>query len=171
MRYSLGLAATSLLASCSVMVDPAPKGPTISAEDLAMLEGDWTGALTYRDYTEPYEDVSIPAALTVTPRDEGILLQLSYSDEPSAYDASMLSVSENGRRLNSEDVVSRTDFEGETLLITESACEDDGRPARCEMRYTLSPQVFEMTKMVTLDSGGEPFRRNTYAFERAGDPD
>lgn len=171
MRYLTGLVAGCMLASCAQAPKPAGGEPTVTIADLAVLEGSWTGTLTYRDYSPPFEDVSIPATLEVARQDEGIRLQLDFPDEPSAYDTSMLTPSDDGRMLNSETVVGRTEDGGAVTLLTQSSCEDDGRMATCDMEYTLSPQVFAMTKIVRLESGEAAFRRNAYAFERAGERD
>ncbi|RIJ24322.1 hypothetical protein D1224_08790 [Henriciella barbarensis] len=173
MRTFIGLVATGALAACVQMPwrEKAPALPAVQPGDLAMLEGSWAGSLTYRDYSPPHEDVSIPATLTVDKLDEGMRLELKYPDEPSAYDRSMLIASDEGRTLNSEMVLSRTQSDDEVTIVTASECEDDGRPAQCEVTYTLSPKVFEMTKMVALESGEAPFRRNAYAFVRTAKPD
>ena len=168
MRLVTSLIAAVALSACSQMPDPpeSAPAPTVDMSDLGMLEGTWAGALTYRDYSAPGEDVTSPASLLVDRMGEGLRLKLTYPSEPSAYDTSMLTPSADGRILNSETVVSRQQ-EGERItLVTQSGCEDDGREAACEMTYILSPDVFEMTKMVTIED--EPaFRRNAYAFERA----
>ncbi|MCH2459331.1 MAG: hypothetical protein MK186_14975, partial [Henriciella sp.] len=70
-----------------------------------------------------------------------------------------------------ETVTSRAQSDSEVTIVTASDCEDDGRPAQCEVTYTLSPKVFEMTKMVALESGDAPFRRNAYTFVRTAKPD
>lgn len=173
MRTIIGLVTAGALAACTQMPwgEEEPALPAVQPGDLALLEGSWTGSLTYRDYSPPHEDVSIPATLEVDPLDEGMRLELKYPGEPSAYDRSMLIASDEGRTLNSETVMSRTKVDDELTIVTASECEDDGRPAQCEVTYTLSPKVFEMKKMVALDSGEAPFRRNAYAFVRAAKPD
>ena len=173
MRTIIGLLAAGALAACAQMPlgEEAAEPPAVQPGDLALLEGSWTGSLTYRDYSPPYEDVSIPATLEADQLEEGIRLELKYPDAPSAYDRSMLIASDEGRTLNSETVMSRTETGDEVTIVTASECEDDGRPAKCEVTYTLSPKVFEMKKMVALDSGEAPFRRNAYAFVRMGKPD
>ncbi|WP_018149055.1 hypothetical protein [Henriciella marina] len=172
MRFVTSLIAAGAITACSQMpeaAEPAP-APTVDMSDLARLEGAWTGALIYRDYSPPNEDITIPATLLVDREGEGLRLKLNFPDEPSAYDTSMLTPSADGRILNSENVVARQQAGECITLVTQSGCEDDGREAACEMTYVLSPDVFEMTKMVSVD--GEPaFRRNAYAFERAGTPD
>jgi len=170
MRHVFGFVAAAVLAACVQTPGKAAADdqPRVYLSDLTMLEGAWTGELIYRDYEPPHEDVSLPATLNVSREGEGILLRLSFSDEPSAYGGSMLTPSEDGRMLNSEEVIARDEVDGKLMLKTQSACEDDGQPASCEMTYTLSPDIFQMTKRVQLDSGGPPFRRNTYAFERRG---
>ena len=173
MRTIIGLLAAGALVACAQthLGEEAADPPAVQPGDLALLEGSWTGSLTYRDYSPPHEDVAIPATLEADELDDGIRLELKYPDEPSAYDRSMLIASDEGRTLNSETVMSRTKTGDEVTIVTASDCEDDGRPAQCEVTYTLSPRVFEMKKMVALDSGEAPFRRNAYAFERAGEAD
>lgn len=170
MRHVFCFAAAAALTACAQTPGKAAPDdqPRVYLSDLTVLEGAWTGELIYRDYEPPHEDVSLPASLNVGREGEGILLKLSFSDEPSAYGGSMLIPSEDGRMLNSEEVIAREKSGGELTLKTRSACEDDGRPATCDMTYTLSPDIFKMTKRVQLDRGGPPFRRNTYVFERPG---
>lgn len=173
MRTIIGLLTAGAFAACAQtpLSEDATELPAVQPGDLALLEGSWTGSLTYRDYTPPHEDVSIPATLEADQLDEGVRLELKYPDEPSAYDRSMLIASDEGRTLNSETVMSRTETGDEVTIVTASECEDDGRLAQCEVTYTLSPRVFEMKKMVALDSGEAPFRRNAYAFVRMAKPD
>lgn len=73
------LLAALLLLPCtaSALYDPAP------ADALAAAEGVWTGTLTYRDYSDPDREVTLPTRLFVTlGAPDELVLHYIYDDGP-----------------------------------------------------------------------------------------
>lgn len=127
----------------------------------------WTGSLTYLNYQEPFEDVTIPANVEISFVDAGIQLDYKYPNEPHANSSVIASLSDDGLVFMDEPVIANTVSEDGTRAIkTAFVCEDMGRPAHCEMTYAFSANTLEISKMVTYDGATEAFRRNAYTFQR-----
>ena len=141
--------------------------PTVAPDDLAVLVGDdWEGTLTYLDYSDNATEVTLPAELAVAQNGATFELYFSYPDEPQANGRAEVTISEDGRQLNTE-TLTRSTREDETLhLVAEAACGDNGQPATCEYEYSIAPTAFSITNRVTPESGGETIVRNTYSFTR-----
>lgn len=159
-----------ILGLCAGLWLPAAanEAPSVALEELSVVEGkDWTGSLTYLNYQEPYRDFTITAALEVTPVEGGLKLAYKYPDEPQANSTIIAKISDDGRSFMGEPVVQNTVLEvGGREIKTAFACDDMGRPAACEMTYSLSPTTVRIKKMVTYVGETESFRRNEYVFTR-----
>lgn len=164
-RLLSGYLAAALVAGCAT--PPASLSPTIRVADLHSVAGaGWTGRLIYRDYSPPFGEVELEVEAKVTALADGISLALHYPREPDADSESKLLISEAGLALDGKPVVGR-EISGDSLIIaTQADCEDDNQPATCRHVYTIAPTAFGWTKLVTLDSDGNQFQRNAYAFTR-----
>lgn len=132
-----------------------------------ILGTDWAGSLTYMNYQDPFQDVTIPAALEVAVVEGGFEFSYKYPDEPHANSSSIVVLSEGGSVLMDQPVTANeTLADGMQQITTAFACEDMGKPASCEMIYVLSPNALSMRKMVTYEGEGQAFRRNEYNFVR-----
>ena len=174
-KFTAVAAAMSLLA-CAAAQNAGEGGEsedavadiTVTNVDLRRLIGDdWSGALTYLNYSAPYEYFTIPAALEVKEAGEGINLSFIYPEEPDQNFSYDLAVSVDQKRIGDESVVYREETaEGELIIKTRFDCEDLGKAAECRMTYAISPQAFSITKMVTYTGESEAFLRNEYKFTR-----
>jgi len=156
------------LASFTTVPAVADEPPALTAEMLEVALGeDWTGELTYLNYQEPFEDVTIRANAEIAAIENGLEIAYKYPDEPHANSSVRARISPDGKSFMGEPIVSNVALDGGARQIdTRFSCEDMGRAATCEMTYYLSTSLLEITKMVTYVDNGEPFRRNSYAFSR-----
>ena len=140
----------------------------LSLSDLSVVAGtDWTGSLTYLNYQPPFEDVTIPANLEVEATDTGLKLAYIYPDEPHANSTVTLKVSEDGKVMMGEPIVSNMLLDsGIRQVKTAYACEGMGKAASCEMTYSFGASELNVTKMVTYEGEADAFRRNAYSFTR-----
>lgn len=164
-RATIAIVASSLAAACAGVA--AMDQPTVSAADLQRMVGDdWTGTLTYRDYSPPFGRVTLQVAAKIKATPAGVETSLHYPREPNADGASELAVSADGAMLDGERVVLRR-VEGDRLILaTEAACEDDGKRATCRHEYALAPREINWRKLVTFSGDGAPVERNAYRFTR-----
>jgi hypothetical protein len=161
-------AALSLLALAACASAPAPAAPVITEADTALILGEgWTGTLTYRDYSPPYDLVTLRTTLEVTRTASGLDLFLRYPDEPKADGSSALEISTDGRLIDGDPIISRSKTGGQLVFVTEGACEDDDRPATCRHTYSLSETQFGMAKSVDFGDAEPAVERNAYTFTRS----
>lgn len=154
----------------SSLVLPAIAGEPheLTADMLTVIEGDdWTGSLTYLNYQEPFEDVTIPANVEITLIERGVELAYKYPNEPHANSRTRAKISAEGTKFMGAPIVSNDiSADGSRAVITRYPCQDMGRSASCEMTYSLSADRLMIQKMVTYDGETNAFQRNAYMFER-----
>lgn len=146
-----------------------PANPAyVRTEDFGALAGDdWKGTLTYLDYQPPYEDVTIPAELTIALSSRSVRLAHRYPEEPKANEQSEVPVSEDGSRIDGDRVtVRRRTQSGALLLVAEGECEDMGRKATCINSYRLETRQLVIRKDVRIEGREDTFRRSEYRFVR-----
>jgi hypothetical protein len=175
MNPSLRLAALLLLQLCFLPARAqAPRAPTpaLTAKDLRPLVGEWTGTLTYLDYTtrQPYAmpaDVSIRRLAT---RGQ-LLLVNQYPNEPKANRTDTLALGQQGRLLDHAPVTAKFRLaDGSTQIVTEYVGTDgnDHQKALIRHTYTLGRRVFVNRKDVRFDGSSEWVNRHEYRYTRAG---
>ncbi|MGH9940815.1 MAG: hypothetical protein ACRD9R_00460 [Pyrinomonadaceae bacterium] len=144
--------------------------PKINAEDLHRLTGaPWTGTLTYVDY-RTNKKVSLPSNLTVTPSAADKLswvFEYQYPDEPKANNKETVTISPDGRIIDGEAVIEKTNLAGNTLkIVTEKSGADNDRKALFRFTYLLNASSFSITKEVRYEGATEFFERNQYRWTR-----
>lgn len=162
------LALSLLISSFIALPVSAESVPALTSENLEIVTGDdWSGSLTYLNYQEPFEDVTISAAIEVEAMENGLAFAYKYPDEPQANSTGEALISEDGMSFMGAPIVSNQAMEtGGRQVITLEDCEDMGREAICAMTYTFSANAFQIEKMVTVKGESESFRRNEYVFTR-----
>lgn len=164
---ALAFAVAIFAATACSAIPEAQDTPRLTPPDLAVLTGSgWTGTLTYRDYSPPFGEVTIQAALDVRETPEGLTFAYTYPKEPQANSQSPFPLAADGTVLDGATVtgVSRTP---EAISITTSApCEDAGEPATCTYDYAIAAKAFTIRKTVQAGGTAAPFTRNTYRFTR-----
>ena len=141
---------------------------TISTKDLEIILGEWTGSLTYIDYSsnKPY---SMPANLIVKKgkNEYQLLLQNIYPNEPKANSTDKIIVSKNGKQLNKKDLRSKQRLaNGQIQIITEYAGKDNKKKALIRNIYILGEKQFVMRKEVQFENSGEWIKRNQFSYNR-----
>jgi len=168
MTHRTLLLAAALFSAAACAAIPAPaEAPRITPADLAVLTGSgWAGTLTYRDYSPPFGEVTIQAALEVRETPDGLTFAYIYPKEPQANSESPFTLSADGRVLDEATVTAVARTADAVEAATTTPCEDAGEPATCTYDYTITAKAFTIRK--TVQAGGEaaPFTRNTYRFTR-----
>lgn len=141
---------------------------TVGSKDFEIILGDWTGSLTYIDYSsnEPY---TMPANLTVKQdKNKNILsLNFKYPNEPNANSNGQITISKKGDKINKEIVVSKRELSNEQLeIITEYNGKDNKRKALIRNKYILGSKQFVIRKEVKFENSNEWMMRNEFSFER-----
>ena len=140
----------------------------ISSDELNSLMGEWTGSLTYMDYStnEPF---SMPANVTVKPgkNDNQILLFYEYPNEPQANSKGKVTVSKEGSAINGNPLVSRENLEnGSTQFTTETTGKDNNEKALIRNVYIVGEKRFIIRKEVKFESSEEWLIRNEFNYTR-----
>ena len=140
----------------------------LNSEDLEILLGDWTGSLTYIDYSskKPY---TMPANLTVKQgkNKNQLILFFIYPNEPKANNKDKIMVSKNGQKLNEKVVKSKQVLsKGQVEIITEYNGKDNNKKAIIRNVYILGSKQFVIRKEVKFESSDDWLKRNDYDFER-----
>lgn len=146
------------------------KTPKVRTKDLQTLTGaGWTGSLSYLDYRKN-KRVSIPSNLTVTQSAEdksSCIFEYQYPDEPKANSKEIVTLSNDGKFINGERVIERTNLAGNTLkIVTEKNGPDNDKKALFRFTYSLSKTSFSIRKEVKYEDATEYFVRNEYSWKR-----
>ena len=141
---------------------------TVGPEDIEIILGDWTGSLTYIDYSsnEPY---TMPADVTVKQgkNKNKLILNFKYPNEPNANSKGQISISKKGDKINKGIVVSKRELSNEQLeIITEYNGKDNKKKALIRNKYILGSKQFVIRKEVKLENSNEWVMRNEYSFVR-----
>lgn len=142
----------------------------VSPEDLDPIIGNWSGSLTYLDYSSG-KPFTMPAELKAvkTEGTNNYKINFSYPDEPGANSETLFSISEDGSILNDEKVISKLLLENGNLeIITEDTGTDgnDNRPATFRHTYILGKDVFVIRKDVLFAQENNWINRNEFSFKR-----
>ena len=90
--------------------------------------------MTYLNYQESSEDVTIPAAIEVEAIEKGRTFAYKYLDEPLANSTGEALISEDGASFMGAPIVSNQALEtGGRQVVTLEDCADMGREAICAM--------------------------------------
>ena len=158
------------LTGCSApaVLDTDLEAPVVTITDFKVIEGDdWTGDLTYLDYSAN-KRVTIPTAATVSIKPPTQLkYSVSYPKEPWEDTKATLKLSKSGRVLDGHPVIYREiQSDGSLEIRTTYHGKDNDRPAQIRMAYTLNASAFTISKDVRYDEDTDFANRNIYAFTR-----
>jgi hypothetical protein len=140
----------------------------ISSDDLTVLIGDWTGTLTYMDYStnEPF---SMPANVTVKmgKNENQLVLFNEYPNEPKANGKGKVTISRDEKSINGNPLISRESLEGgDTQFTTESTGKDNNEKALIRNIYVIGDKRFVIRKEVKFESSEEWLIRNEFNYTR-----
>ncbi|MGH7244618.1 MAG: hypothetical protein ACREJD_14495 [Phycisphaerales bacterium] len=174
------------LALIALLLTGCQSGLLVRAEDLDRLTGpEWKGTLTTRDNLTNKE-TTIESTLTVVKvaglaevgndfSDAGVRssweFQFAFPQEPKENYTETFMISFDGKRLGDENVRERIEVNpgsppGTLVLITEKTGSDNDKPANLRFRYTLSDQLFMITKYVKPEGTADFFQRSEYRWTR-----
>lgn len=141
---------------------------TVNPEDIKIILGDWTGSLTYIDYSsnEPY---TMPADVSVNQgkNKNKLSLNFKYPNEPNANSQGQISISKKRDKINKEIVVSKRELSnGRIEIITEYNGKDNKKKALIRNKYIFGSNQFEIRKEVKFENSNEWIMRNEYSFKR-----
>lgn len=141
---------------------------SVTPADLEPLLGEWTGSLTYVDYSsnKPY---TMPANLTVSQgkSEHQVSLMYTYPNEPKANSKGKIKISDQGKKLNNEMIVSREVLaDGSVQVTTSYKGKDNNKEAMIKGVYVLGKAICVIRKEVKYDNSENWLKRNEYTFER-----
>lgn len=159
------IATTALLVSLTLSAHAAD--PITDSDFNPLLGINWTGHLMYIDYSSGKE-TKIPATLKVERlRENRFTLAYGYPDEPHANATERIAIRDDGRRLNSQKVITKTVTPDSTTIVTMQNGIDNNKPATLRYTYTISKKAVEIRKDVQLEGGTEWSLRSSFQFKAA----
>ena len=158
----------SLLLIQFIIVNPSLAQTQISNQDFASLAGNWSGSLTYLNYSS--DDLyTLPAELKVVndKKADKVIFYISFPEEPHANTIDTLSISEDGTLLEGEHVISKNKLDNGSLeIVTEITGTDgnDDKLAVIKHIYAIGHKNFLLQKKVRFIEGGDWITRNEFNF-------
>ena len=156
--------------SCAVRAPRSDATPAVQVArgDFGSLMGDdWTGTLSYLDYTtnQPSE---IPVEITVrSASDRTIVYQIRYPRESEYNEIQRIRISSDGTRIDGNPIISRTrGADGRLVLVTEGRSSDNSEPADVRYTYEIGARAFDISQQVRPDGTEAYFERNRFSLTR-----
>lgn len=139
------------------------------AQDLSLLEGRWSGTLTYLDYKDNKTHVTLQTTLDATRTANELRYRFSYVEpngKPVTGDETLVVASADGRsiRIGSDEWTITSSAAGRVVLEREGI--DAGRPARFSRSYMIAGDELRIQTTATPAGGDPPVVRNTYVLRR-----
>lgn len=139
-------------------------------KDFQKLSGSWTGSLTYLDYSsgKPY---TMPADIEVKIINDSNEFEFinTYPKEKSADSRQIISISQDGKYIGKQEVVSRMQTAGGRIeIVTQRQGKDgnDNKDALIKLTYTIGGTTFSMRKEVLFSGENKWILRHEYAYSR-----
>ena len=144
--------------------------PSLSATEFNIISGSWNGEITYKDYSSG-KSFSMPADVTIRQigTSKNFIFFNSYPKEPNANSYDTVSISEDGKMLNSEMISVKNAFpNGDIEIITEVSGIDgnDNMPAVIRHTYLLGKNIFSKRKDVKFSEEAGWINRNLFTYSR-----
>ena len=141
---------------------------SVSPDDLRILIGDWTGSLTYVDYSSG-QPFTMPANVKVEQgkNENQFILFYAYPKEPKANSKEKVTISNKGSKINGNDLISSKSLnKDETQFTTESPGKDNNKKALIRNIYVVGEERFLIHKEVKFEGSEEWLKRNEFSFKR-----
>ncbi len=139
--------------------------PAVSISDFDSLTGNYTGKLTYLDYSSN-QWTSIEASVKIEKKGKQIAFIYDYPNEPGHGRRERLKISAQGTKLNGEVILSKQQENGELILVTSASSIDNSQQAAIRHTYILGDSIVQIKKEVKYANTEEYFIRNTYQLEK-----
>lgn len=160
-------ATAALLLTLALTANAADPEPVTDADFAPLLGVNWTGHLMYIDYSSG-KATKIPATLNVKKlRENRFEFAYGYPDEPHANAKERIAIRDDGKRLNSQNVIARSTAPDSTTIITTQSGIDNNKPATLRYTYTITKDSFELRKDVQPEGQTDWSLRNTFQFKAA----
>lgn len=140
----------------------------ISAEDLALMVGNWEGKITYLDY-QSNKPFTMDANLKVEKgkNEKKLVLNNIYPSEPKANNTNKYKLTKNGTFFNKHRVTKREKLaNGQVEIHTEYKGKDDNKKALIRYTYLVSKDIFSITKEVQFNQEEAWIKRSEYSYLR-----
>ncbi|MEO8068240.1 MAG: hypothetical protein ABI599_11160 [Flavobacteriales bacterium] len=155
-----------VLLACLLLTSAQAQRNTLTAADLTVFEGAWTGQLVHMDHTSGAE-TAIDAILRFVPIAAGTWHRLyGYPKEPGSNETDTLRLSVDGRMLNEMHVIGVERDAESTRIVFEEDGEDNDKPARIRKTWTGSSRICTMRKDVRSEGAAEFSLRHEYRLKR-----
>ncbi|WP_124019589.1 hypothetical protein [Flavobacterium sp. HTF] len=148
----------------------AQKNQEQLAQDFQKLSGKWTGSLTYLDYSsgKPYTMAADIEVKRINDSNEFEFIN-TYPKEKSANSTQIISISQDGKYIGKEEVISRTKLaEGQIQIVTQRQGKDgnDNKEALIKQTYTISGTSFSTRKEVLFSADNKWILRHEYVYSK-----
>lgn len=172
--FQIGLGALSavVLTGCTSLPSTSNENAVASSlrlktSDLSGLGGsNYQGALTYRDYSSD-KLVSLDVLANVTVKLDCLTMNLQYPDEPNANSSDEVCISDDGSELGGAPIIALQRLGPDFVAVqTQTAGEDNNKPALIRQNYILSTTAITAGKEVSFDDGETWIERNELDIER-----
>ena len=155
---------TSLLFLSATFAFAQKKGATM--RDLEGLPGNWTGTLTYTDYSDDKKQVSLLAKLEIVTINDSLRFKYSYT-EPNGKvvkDNGDMRIYNEGKQLlydgHEFDVMAVRRVGPRLTIIGERDGTDNDKEAIIRETFVIGSGVFNITKEVKYETAAKFFVRN-----------
>lgn len=154
----------------TVILMQAQKKSNRLINDFMKVEGNWTGQLTYLDYSsgKPYT-MSADLEIKRISNTNEFLFVHTYPKEKSANKTDTLSISKDGQYIGKEKLVSRTKLSnGDIRIITEKEGKDgnDGKKATIRQTYIFGNTSLSTQKDVLFSGETAWIKRHEYVYKK-----
>lgn len=148
----------------------AAVGTKLHMNDFKLLRGDWSGQLTYLDYTsnEPFT-MPVNVNVSMNKKTRHLYFKYHYPNEPQADETDTLVLNSQGTQLNGENVLSIVKPKKETvIIITEKEGVDgnNNRSATLRHTYLFNERIFVLKKEVRFTGEENWLIRHEYSYQR-----
>ncbi|MBW1654563.1 hypothetical protein [Flavobacterium quisquiliarum] len=139
-------------------------------EDFQKVLGNWKGSLTYLDYSsgKPYTMAADIEVKKIDGTNDFNFIN-TYPKEKSANSTQTITISQDGKNIGKEEVVSRTELpDGQIQIVTQRQGKDgnDNKEALIKQTYTISKNVFSIRKDVLFAEDKKWVQRHEYVYSR-----
>lgn len=141
---------------------------TMTPTDFNVLMGEWTGTLTYMDYSSS-KPFTMPANLTVEQgkNENQLVLFNSYPNEPHANSKDKIQISKDGSQVNNIDIKSVEAMpDGQIQIMTTYIGKDNKKRAQIRNVYNIGNSRFVIRKEVKFENSENWLVRNEYKYVR-----
>lgn len=148
----------------------AQTNPEQLVQDFQKLSGNWSGSLTYLDYSsgKPYTMSADIEVKRINDSNEFEFIN-TYPKEKSANSTQIIIISQDGKYIGKEEIISRTELaEGQIQIVTQRQGKDgnDNKEALIKQTYTISGTSFSIRKEVLFSGDNKWILRHEYVYSK-----